>query len=291
MTLPATPFPSGRLAALAAERTNAALRVGALQPVPTEPRYIADGGVRFVVRVMASLARKDAERAARQAKAAVTGIAINPFLPYDEDLFVADLSSTHLCLLNKFNVIDSHLLIVTRAYEDQETPLTPADWAAMALCLDEIDGLGFYNGGAVAGASQPHKHLQMVPLPLSPTGPPLPIQPLLDRAHEGALDVPFRHVFRRWRGAACAADLARAYLELAAAAGVVAGDGARLPYNLLVTRRWMLIVPRSRETVAGISINALGYAGSLFVRDPAELATVERLGPLTMLRMAGLAAS
>ncbi len=292
-------FRRGTLTSLAADRAKRALRAGALQPVPTEERFVADGGVRFVVRVMASLARKDAERVARIESEAKAGLATNPFLPYDADLFVADLSPTHLCLLNKFNVIDSHLLIVTRAFEDQETLLTPADWAAMALCLDEIDGLGFYNGGTIAGASQPHKHLQLVPLPLAPEGPPLPIQPLLDRAGGDVLDVPFRHAFRRWHGRwhgrwherASADDLHRRYLDLVAAAGIVANGRLRCPYNVLVTRRWMLAVPRARERVENISINALGFAGSLFVRDAREMAKLERLGPMTMLRLAGLSPS
>lgn len=264
------------------------MSVGALRPVPTQAGFIADGGVRFVVRVMADIALKDAERAARRAQEAKGASAANPFLPYDPELFVADLSPTHLCLLNKFNVIDSHLLIVTRAYEDQETLLTPADWAAMALCLDEIDGLGFYNGGTIAGASQPHKHLQIVPLPLAPEGPPLPVQPLLNRANENGIDVPFRHALRRWSGRASAGDLCRHYLEIVAAAGIAGGGRLRCPYNLLVARQWIMAVPRTRESVEGVSINALGFAGSLFVRDARELAEVKRLGPMSMLRMAAL---
>jgi ATP adenylyltransferase len=60
-----------------------------------------------------------------------------------------------------------------------------------------------------------------------------------------------------------------------------------VPYNLLVTDRWMLVVPRSRERFEGISINALGFAGALLVRDPAQLAAVERAGPMSVLRHVG----
>jgi ATP adenylyltransferase len=60
------------------------------------------------------------------------------------------------------------------------------------------------------------------------------------------------------------------------------------PYNLLLTRRWMLLVPRSRERVASISVNALGFAGSLFVGERAQLNTVRRLGPMSVLRAVGL---
>ena len=58
------------------------------------------------------------------------------------------------------------------------------------------------------------------------------------------------------------------------------------PYNLLVTRRWMLLVPRSAECVEGVSVNALGFAGSLFVRDAAQMEVIKRLGPMTVLQRA-----
>jgi ATP adenylyltransferase len=55
------------------------------------------------------------------------------------------------------------------------------------------------------------------------------------------------------------------------------------PYNLLVTRRWMLAVPRSVSHVEGVAVNALGFAGSLFVRDDAQRNVVETLGPMKLL--------
>ena len=58
------------------------------------------------------------------------------------------------------------------------------------------------------------------------------------------------------------------------------------PYNLLAMSAGLLLVPRSREFVDGISVNALGFAGSLFVRDTAQMRIVERLGPMHLLRQA-----
>lgn len=52
---------------------------------------------------------------------------------------------------------------------------------------------------------------------------------------------------------------------------------------LLVTRAWMLLVPRSRERFESVSINALGYAGSLFVKNDAELARIRDKGPMGVL--------
>lgn len=59
----------------------------------------------------------------------------NPFLPYDENLWVAHLSATHTLLLNKFNVVAHHTLVVTREYEPQEAPLSPQDMAATMAVL------------------------------------------------------------------------------------------------------------------------------------------------------------
>jgi len=63
-------------------------------------------------------------------------------------------------------------------------------------------------------------------------------------------------------------------------------DGARQsgPYNLLMTRRFLLVVPRSREHFEDVSINALGFIGSLFVRTPAQLERVVEHGPWNVLR-------
>ena len=60
--------------------------------------------------------------------------------------------------------------------------------------------------------------------------------------------------------------------------------GTTQPYNLLVTRDWMLLVPRSKEHFDTISVNALGFAGSLLVRNETELETVRERGPFEVLR-------
>jgi ATP adenylyltransferase len=51
-----------------------------------------------------------------------------------------------------------------------------------------------------------------------------------------------------------------------------------------MTRRWMLLVPRTLESFQGISINSLGFVGSLFVPRPTDLETVEQLGPMAFLQ-------
>ncbi|UIF87583.1 phosphorylase [Cupriavidus sp. UYPR2.512] len=281
------------------QRTAHALQSGALCPIETTEAVIEDGGVPFLVRKVSSLARKDKARTTSSAGS-------NPFLPCDPELFVADISDTHVALLNKFNVIEHHLLIVTRRFEAQESLLTVADFEALLACMAEFPSLGFYNGGAAAGASQGHKHLQIVPLPFAETGPPLPIDPLLASARiAGAIGaVPglaFAHAFAPldlFAGpieevARTACERYRALLDAVGVRAVEVEGGLRqsAPYNLLVMPAGLLLVPRSRECVEGISVNALAFAGSLFVRDAAQMRTIEGLGPMRLLRRAAAAAA
>jgi ATP adenylyltransferase len=47
----------------------------------------------------------------------------------------------------------------------------------------------------------------------------------------------------------------------------------------------MLLVPRLREHAEGISINALGFAGSLFVNGAADKQRLIALGPMRALEL------
>ncbi len=289
------PFQPGTLWRRLLAVTQRALQSGALQPIPTDFLYLDDGGIRFLVRLVRHLARKPRPSSAAAPQDAPRR---NPFLPYDPELYVADASPQHVCLLNKFNVVEHHLLIVTRTFEEQETLLARQDFESLFRCLAEYEGLGFYNSGMVAGASQSHKHLQLVPLPLDPAGPALPIAPAIDSA-EITADVrsletlPFPHAIVALEAGAGAAPETAAtqahdrYPRLLSAIGVdvpAARDRITKPYNLLVTRRWMLAVPRVRECFQSISCNSLTFAGVLLARDEEQLARLQRHGPLAAMR-------
>jgi len=278
------------------QQTEHGLQCGALQPIPTRYRFVGQAGVTFMVRTLDNLQRKDREKKKRVQEKAVTGKDFNPFLPYDDDLFVSHISETHLALLNKFNVVAHHLLIVTRAFEAQDTWLTVQDFAALWACLAEYDGLAFYNGGQVAGASQRHKHLQLVPLPMVSGGNRIPIEPSIEMAEfmEGVGMIPsfpFRHGIVRLDPSWLTTPLESApavlacYYRLLQALGLeVTGQLQTGAYNLLATRDWMLIVPRSQEHFESISVNSLGFAGSLFVRDEGQMAQLQDYGPMNVLQ-------
>lgn len=254
---------------------------GALQPIRTESIRLTDNGCEFTVRWVSSLARKDTERVNA---AVLRNPDFNPFLPPEPELTVGPIGTQHLGVLNKFPVIARHLLIVTRRFEEQTAPLSLADFEALGTVILDLGGLGFYNGGTEAGASQRHKHLQWVPEvaerrmrdPLAS----LSVAPGV--LHEDA-NLPWQHRFVMLPADIDGASLLTAFTHACEALNIHPEAGRMPPYNLLVTRRWLLLVPRSREDHAGISVNALGFAGSLFVRHAGQIDEVRKLGPLSLL--------
>ncbi|MDJ1183250.1 ATP adenylyltransferase family protein [Roseofilum casamattae] len=285
-------FTSGTLLEQIDRQTQHALECSALRPLQTDYEVVEEGGIPFVVRVVSNLARKAAEKR-KQERSQQLGKPANPFLPCDRDLVVCDLLPSHRCVLNKFNVVSRHILIVTREFESQENWLTLADFQALWLALAEIDGLGFYNAGADAGASQPHKHLQVVPLPLIPDGIAIPIAQKLDlkpaeSAPYKSQELPFNHALVSFApnlvnspDNAARVSFDR-YQELLRYLGYLETEqlGVRQTgaYNLLVTRRWMMLIPRSQDAYQSISVNSLGFAGALLVRNRDRLQQLKQIG-------------
>jgi sulfate adenylyltransferase (ADP) / ATP adenylyltransferase len=264
-------FAPGTLWNAIVERGARALASGALMPIRTEIEVIEDEGVPFLVRAVSNLERK---ARATQPPSGNTPPK-NPFLaPYEEDLFVGYVAPAHACLLNKFNVYEHHALLVTQEYEDQDALLSLADFEALLVCMAEFDALAFYNGGRMAGASQPHKHLQLVPVPLAPGGSRTPMDEAVARGR-----LPFRHAL----GPAPQhpAQALAVYRELLRATGC---DVPGTPYNYLATRDWSLVVPRAQESFESISLNSLAFAGSLLVKNRELLERVRAVRPMTLLR-------
>lgn len=75
-------------------------------------------------------------------------------------------------LLNKYPVVEDHLILATKKFVKQDSILTPNELqtAYKLICdLDDEDEntrhLMFYNCGPESGSSQDHKHLQIIKLP------------------------------------------------------------------------------------------------------------------------------
>ncbi len=261
-----------------------ALASGALLPIDSETALVEEGGIPFALKWVSSLGLKDLARMAKPA--APPDPDYNPFLPYDEALFVADIAPTHVVLLNKFPATANHVLLVTRAFAEQTAPLDAADFGAVADLLRSMEGLVFLNGGRQAGASQRHKHFQLAPL-TAPIEAVLPAQ-RVERAQR-LPQLPFRHAFASLDETDLEHPerLLQRFEQCCDSAGITVTDGALTPYNLLMTRRWLLLVPRTRECweqgETKLSVNALGFAGSLLLRSAEQFEAVRAAGVANVL--------
>lgn len=218
-----------------------------MNPIQVATRHVSQGDGNYLLRIAHSLGQK--ERVGQRPKS------VNPFLPYEEALYIADIGPDHVCLLNKYPVIANHLLLITRHYEPQESLLTCGDIRAMTELLGQADGLMFYNSGTVAGASQSHKHMQWVPRTLGEPTSQLPLEP-------GKEPLPFAHCWYPLPQL----DTQSVYdCYRQALAALQWREG--LAYNLLLTRQWLLLVPRHQAAWQQISINSLAFVGSFFVKD------------------------
>jgi sulfate adenylyltransferase (ADP) / ATP adenylyltransferase len=153
-------------------------------------------------------------------------------------------------------------------------PLSLSDADAMVCSVREMNGLGFFNAGAIAGASQPRKHLQI--LPIEATDIPVN-EAALGALREGKTTIPqfrgFRHALVAVSPESTPSELLEAYRTRV---------DVDVPHNLLLTTRWMMVVPRSSGEWEGISLNSVGFAGFLLVKGAAKDA-LDRVGPLKVL--------
>jgi ATP adenylyltransferase len=209
----------------------------------------------------------------------------NPFLPWDRPLEVARLGGSHVLLLNKYPVQPNHLLVISQGWKPQDGWLEAEDWAAVATVAADTDGLWFFNSQASAGASQPHRHLQI--LPRSAGEASCPLAPLLNAQLRGEGNPwPWAYRLSRRGNAGGPQELAELYRLQARDLGLGSPeeDGSpRHAYNLLFDDQWFMTVCRRREHEAGFSINALGFAGFLLCTGRSDRGWLERNGPWALL--------
>lgn len=270
--------------------TRSALAAGVLAPIKTQSRIVPALGVPMELRYLDALAKKDVERAISGDRPAHRQGPFNPFLPYDPALFVADVEPGHVIILNKFPAVAHHVLLISREFVDQEAVVSCADFVAVATMMATLEGVIFFNAGKTAGGSQPHRHFQLIP-------ETLPIEAVLPARTvtrpQALTTLPFRHAFVHHRfdpqcdPEANAAPLFELFRACCAAVDVVERDGHLSPYNLLLTRQWMMVIPRTRECWEydgqSISINALGFGGHMLLRSTALIDAVAQQGIFKVL--------
>lgn len=244
-----------------------------LGPIDTASRIVEQGPLRFAVRVVTSLERK---RAARSEQ----GAGSDPFEVPEADLVVEECRlPKHVALLNKFPVLDRHVLLVTRQMEQQSDPLGADDFQALAeIARHTSDAwLAFYNCGDESGRSQPHKHLQLVPYPFEPQASQVE-QVVWE-------EMPFvcqSSPIESWVHWQQNLDLYRAMLDRL-------GPAMAKSHNVVLSPNRLVVVPRRMESFEAISVNSLGFCFSLFASNDQGVALIEQAGPLNILTAVGYA--
>ena len=144
-----------RLHRLALQRSEQAVSSGALCPLTThvEP-WTGHDDQSFELRSLIGSPPRHLRPA---------GPKPNPFRPWDQRLELEPVRGGHVLILNKYPVQIGHMLLITRDWAPQTGWLSPLDWQAVHAVRQHSSGLWFFNSGPRAGASQPHRHLQLLP--------------------------------------------------------------------------------------------------------------------------------
>lgn len=210
-------------------------------------------------------------------------------------------------MLNKYPVIPNHFILATKTNKPQTHLLESDDLylSYACLCAWQEDGhslFAFFNSGEHSGASQPHRHLQFLPVedmegntgdawtPLCNTMTS-PVRSNLPLLHNPKL--PFIHFAVSLEDDPDHADILRKYQILLRAAfaginGQVSGESlekARIDdhgkttfsYNLAMTTKLMVILPRREESSrvleapgSEVAINGTILAGTMMVKADEE---------------------
>lgn len=210
----------------------------------------------------------------------------NPFLPWEPPLEVDRLETGHVVLLNKYPVQEAHLLLITDQWHPQAGWLRDQDWEAVARVSADTGGLWFFNSTGRAGASQPHRHLQLLPRCSGEASCPL-AGLFHDQLAGREPSRPWAHRLTCRLDPGGGSDLNDLYIDHCRQLGL--GEPGvdphpLAPYNLLFDDDWFLTVRRVREHCAGFSINALGFAGYLICTEASDRDWLVRHGPWQLLQ-------
>ncbi|KAI3394485.1 hypothetical protein diail_2619 [Diaporthe ilicicola] len=289
---------------------NTAKANGDVNFYPTQVAVLKPGSVPFQLRFSPSLANKP-KGAPQPSPSNGPEKEAKPFNPFENPpptALISELQPSHRLVLNKFAVVPEHFLLVTRAFKRQTDLLGADDLAAAHACArayhDENGGrrqelFVFFNSGEHSGASQPHRHLQLLPVGRmrEGLGDGAGWTVLADRLVEGGEGPGARLPFATSAETiapdvspeALRAAYVRLYREACRAAGLddedlgdlSAGDvPARISYNLAMTRTSLVVCPRLAEgdvvrdrdgqEVGRLALNGTVLAGTALVKSEKE---------------------
>ena len=220
-------------------------------------------------------------------KNTLIGPKINPFKPWDKILEIDSIGNSHQLILNKYPVQLGHVLLITNEWKEQNGWLDIKDWEAIKEVNKDTSGLWFFNSGPLAGASQPHRHIQLLRRDPSELSCPrekwiLALNNLNYKNEKFSKNI----ILKKFSKSLNEENIHEIYKDLSYNLGL--GDPRndkkpKHPYNLIFTDRWMIIIKRKTDNLFGISINALGFAGYILVTEKSDKNYIKKFGPEKLL--------
>ncbi len=214
----------------------------------------------------------------------------NPFIPWDERLKIKAVNDNHTLILNKYPVQIGHMLLITNSWCPQNGWLTLDDFDAIQSVDNDTTGLWFFNSSKEAGASQPHRHFQLLPRHFHETICPRYewFTSLLNNKND--VKSLISHCVsikpRNKNKASGSNDLFDSYKSMINEMnlGEIGLNNKPLkPYNLLITSKWIALIKRKTDRSNGFSINALGFAGYFLGTKKSNVDTLIKFGPERIL--------
>ncbi len=211
----------------------------------------------------------------------------NPFKPWDKILEIDSIGKDHQLILNKYPVQLGHILLITNEWKEQNGWIELKDWEAIKKVNKDTTGLWFFNSGPLAGASQPHRHIQL--LRRNPSMLSCPREKwILDFKNLNYKNEKFSKniIIRQFSKSLDKENIHQIYKDLSNKLGLGEPEidkKPKYPYNLIFTDNWMALIKRKIDNLYGFSINALGFAGYILVTDKSNIKYLKKCGPEKLL--------
>ena len=215
------------------------------------------------------------------------GPKINPFKPWENILEIDSIGNDHQLILNKYPVQLGHILLITNKWKEQNGWIDIKDWEAIKEVNRDTTGLWFFNSGPLAGASQPHRHIQL--LRRDPSELSCPRENwILDFSNANYKNKRLckNIIIKKFSNSFNEENIYEIYKDLSFELGLgepKIDKKPRYPYNMIFTDKWMVLIKRKTDNLFGISVNALGFAGYILVTEKSDLKYLKKFGPENLL--------
>ncbi|KAF3928283.1 hypothetical protein AA313_de0208726 [Arthrobotrys entomopaga] len=259
---------------------------------PSEPEYVEHEGFQLEFRLAPALLKKPILSRHAPGRSKPQG----PFVDPDPNFVVAKIGDTHTLIFSKFCVPRPHLVLHTNQFALQTEDLTAADLEAAWRTLKsfpETPSMMIYNCGVDAGSSQGHKHMQVFPKPDNDEGRFKLFPDKAELSQDEAVtlpSVPYKHFVVGLPKKASHEDIVKRHgkvLELAKEALETVGGSA---YNVVMTKDWVMVIPRRSKGVDGVGANAAGMMGMVWVGSEKERESWTNFGLTRYLQTLGVPA-